>query len=167
MKRASLVLGSLAFLAACGSGEDNASVVQAATKAAGELGEQVAEQASVLAQKAAEAAALKGEEARVKLQELVDEAAAELAEARDSETVQTAMIELDRALVQLAELVRALGAKLDLERVRQALNGSLERFRSDPDVRRASEALRAKLDALGGPGEAEAAPSERSSSAPR
>ena len=167
MKRASLVLGSLAFLSACGSGEDNASVVQAATKAAGELGEQVAEKATVLAQKAAEAAALKGEEARVKLQELVDEASLELAAARDSETVQAALVELDQALVQLAELVKALGAKLDLERLRLALGEALERFRNDPDVQRASESLRAKLDAWTAPAEPDAAQSARTNSESR
>lgn len=161
------MLGSLAFLSACGSGEDNASVVQAATKAAGELGEQVAEKATVLAQKAAEAAALKGEEARVKLQELVDEASLELAAARDSETVQAALVELDQALVQLAELVKALGAKLDLERLRLALGEALERFRNDPDVQRASESLRAKLDAWTAPAETDTAPAGEDEGAPR
>ena len=152
--KARVALPLLVFLGACGgNSQETAGVVQAATKAAGELGEQVAEKATVLAQKAAEAAALKGEQARVKLQELVDEASLELAAARDSEAVQAALLELDQALVQLAELVKALGAKLDLERLRLALGEALERFRNDPDVQRASESLRAKLDAWTAPAE--------------
>jgi len=137
-------------LTACGSGEENAKVVRAATKAAGELGEQVAEKAAVLAQKAGELAQLKGEEARVKAQELVDAAAHELAEARDSQTVQRAAAEIDEALVAGAEFMRALGAKLELAKLRQALEDLVERFRSDPDVERVLSALREKLDALGG-----------------
>lgn len=145
-----LALPLLLLVGACGgSGEENASVVQAATKAAGELGEQVAEKAKVLAQKAGELAVLKGEEARVKAQELVDAAARELAEARDSETVQRAAAEIDQALVAGAEFLKALGAKLELEKLRAALDGLVERFRNDPDVERALAALRAKLDALG------------------
>ena len=104
----------------------------------------------MLAQKAAELAELKGEEARVKAQELLDVATLELAEARESETVKNAAAQLDQALLKLAELMRALGAKLDLASLRQSLDGLVERFQNDPDVQRALATLREKLDALGG-----------------
>lgn len=142
-----LVVGTL--FVACGSGEESAGVVQAATKAAGELGEQVAEKATVLAQKAAELAAAKGEEASLKAQELVDAAALELAAARDSETVRQAVSDIDQALAQGAEFLKALGAKLDLQKLRTTLDEIVERFKNDPDVERVLAALRAKLDALG------------------
>jgi len=150
MKILAHALVPLVLLVACGGdGSDNAGVVQAATKGAAELGEQLVDKAGVLAQKATEIAELKGEEARVKTQELFDAAAAELAEARDSETVKNAAAELDQALLKLTELVRALGAKLDLAKLRQSLDGLVERFQNDPDVQRVLTTLREKLDALG------------------
>jgi hypothetical protein len=151
MKNVALVLVPLAFLVACGGdGSVNADVVQAATKGAGELGEQLAEKAGILARKAAEAAALKGEEARVKIQELVDLAAVELAAARDSKTVESAVLEVDQALAQLSEFVAQLALELDWTRVRQALADLAERFQNDPDVQRVLAALRERLDQLDG-----------------
>ncbi len=56
--------------------------------------------------------------------------------------------------------MKALGAKLDFERLRVALGDALERFRNDPDVQRASESLRAKLDAWTAPADPDTAPAE-------
>ncbi|MEQ1892315.1 MAG: hypothetical protein ABL998_07220 [Planctomycetota bacterium] len=63
--------------------------------------------------------------------------------------MQRAAAEIDQALVAGAEFLKALGAKLEFAKLRQALDELVQRFKDDPDVERVLAALRAKLEALG------------------
>lgn len=128
-------------LAACGDGSKTADVVQAATKGAAEVGQQLAEMAAGLAEMAPE-------EAKSKLRELVDTAARELKEIRDSETAQKIVAELQRLLDQLVALAKKLGEKLDLAALQQSATELMERFENDPRVASALESLKQKLDSL-------------------
>jgi hypothetical protein len=130
------------LLGACGeSGEKAAGVVQAATKSAAEVGQQLADKAAELAHEAPDVA-------RTKAQELLDLASRELREAKDSETVRSAAVQLEALLQKLGELGRELASKLDLAALRQSLQELIERFRSDPRVVSALEKAKGALDSL-------------------
>jgi hypothetical protein len=139
---------ALAFLAipltltACGeAGSKAADVVQAATKGAVEIGQELANAAAELAQ-------LAPEEARAKLQGVLDAAADKLKEVRDSQTAQRIAAELERGLQELIELAKKLGQALNLEQLETALAELVQRFKSDPRVTNALESLKQRLEAL-------------------
>jgi hypothetical protein len=132
---------ALLSLAACGDGSKTADVVQAATRGAAELGQQLAETTAQLAQMAPE-------EARTKLRELLDATGRTLREIRDSETAQKVLAELERLLDQLVALARKLGEKIDLASLQQSASEMAERFQNDPRVQTALKGLRDKLDEL-------------------
>jgi len=136
-----LLLLFLIPLAACGDGSKTADVVQAATRGAAEVGQELGQMAARLAEMAPE-------EAKTKLRELVDAAARELKEIRDSETAQKIAAELQRLLDQLVALARKLGEKLDLAALQQSAAEMAERFKNDPRVVNAIEGLKQKLDSL-------------------
>jgi len=127
-------------LTACGR-EDAARAVQAATRDAVELGQK-------LADRAAELARTSPETARAKAQELMDVAARELGELRDSETARQMATQLGSALERLDALGRSVWDQVDLSAVRQAIAELIERFRNEPHVRAALESLREKLGSL-------------------
>ena len=128
-------------LAACGDGSKTAEVVQAATRGAAEVGQQLAEKAAQLAQMAPE-------EAKTKLRELVDAAGRELQAIKDSETAQRLVAELQHLLDKLVELAKKLGEKLDLASLQTSAAEMAERFKNDPRVQNAIKGLRDKLDEL-------------------
>jgi 2-oxoglutarate dehydrogenase complex dehydrogenase (E1) component-like enzyme len=129
-------------LVACGeAGSKTADVVQAATRGAAEIGQQLAE-------KAAELAKMAPEEAKAKLQGLLDGAARELKELKDSETAQRIVAEFEQAFDKLVELAKKLGEKLDLAGLKNAVVELVERFKNDPRVTSALESLKSKLDSL-------------------
>lgn len=134
-------LALLVPLAACGEGSKTADVVQAATRGAAELGQQLAE-------KTAELAKMAPEEAKLKLQGLLDSAGRELREIKDSETAQKIASELQHALDKLVELAGKLGQKLDLAGMKQSVVELIERFKNDPLVVSTLKSLREKLDTL-------------------
>jgi hypothetical protein len=131
----------LLSLAACGDGSKTADVVQAATRGAAELGQQLAEKTAQLAEMAPE-------EARTKLRELLEATGRTLREIRDSETAQKVLAELERLLDQLVALARKLGERIDLASLQQSASEMAERFKSDPRVQSALKGLRNKLDEL-------------------
>src|SRR5687767_15201294 len=90
---------ALVLLPGCGEGSKTADVVQAATRGVAEAGQQ-------LAQKAAELADMTPAEARTKLQGVMDLAATELREIKDSETAQRVIAEVERAFDKLVELAK-------------------------------------------------------------
>lgn len=144
MNRCSMCLSALALLvplAACGDGSKTADVVQAATRGAAELGQQLAE-------KTAELAAMAPEEAKLKLQGLLDATGRELKEIKDSETAQKIAAELEGALDKLVELAKKLGQKIDLAGMKQSVVELIERFKNDPRVTSTLTSLREKLDSL-------------------
>lgn len=142
MKRMPWILALLPFLAlGCDDGSKTAQVVQAATKGAAEVGQQLAEKASALA-------GMTPEEAKGKLQELLDTAARELGEIRDSEAARRLAAEVQRILEQLGDLATRLGEKLDLAGLRTSIQELVQRFKDDPRVVSALESLRAKIDTL-------------------
>jgi hypothetical protein len=136
------ILASL-LLPACGDGARTAEVVQAATRGVAEAGQQ-------LAQKAAELADMTPAEAKLKLQGLLDTAAVELSELRDSETARRVVAEVERALDTLVELARKLGEELDLAALKASVVELVERFKTDPRVTGALESLKGRLDGLTG-----------------
>jgi len=131
----------LLSLAACGDGSKTADVVQAATKGAAEVGQQLAESVAKLADMAPE-------EAKTKLRELVDAVGRELKEIKDSETAQRLAAELQRLLDQLVALAKKLGEKLDLAALEQSVGELIERFKNDPRVTSTLKSLKEKLDTL-------------------
>jgi hypothetical protein len=131
----------LGTLPACGDGSKTADVVQAATRGAAEIGQQLAEKTAQLAQMAPE-------EAKTKLRELVDATVRGLKEIRDSETAQRIVAELQQLLDQLVALAKKLGEKLDLAALQQSASEMAERFKNDPRVQNALKGLRDKLDEL-------------------
>ena len=132
----------LMSLAACGEGSKTADVVQAATKGAAELGQQLAEKAARLAE-------MTPEEAKTKLREFMDAAGRELKEIRDSETAQRVAAELQKLLDQLVALAKKLGEKLDVAALQQSVSDLTERFKNDPRVAKTLESLKQKLDSIG------------------
>jgi uncharacterized Ntn-hydrolase superfamily protein len=138
-----LLLSSvLLALAACGeSGTQAANVVQAATRGAAEAGQQLAE-------KAAELAVLTPEEAKHKLQELVDLAASELRAVKDSETAQRVAAEIQRVLEQLGVFAARISEKLNVAGIQDALEDLLQRCKDDPRVVATLKALQEKLSTL-------------------
>src|SRR5262245_33780753 len=115
------LLVPLPFLSGCGdSGRQTADVVQAASKAAAETGQQLAE-------KVAELAHTTPEQAKQKLQELVDAAALELKQVRDSETARTVAAEVQSALEELGRLGLKLGEKLNLAGLQTTVVDLIER----------------------------------------
>jgi len=132
----------LLALAGCGqSGQTTANVVQAATKGAAEIGQQLAKEAAALAH-------MTPEEAKAKLQELVDAAATELKAVRDSETAQKIATEVQAVLLQLEELGMKLSQKLNLAQLQQSVEELIERFKNDPRVVEALKTLQEKLNSL-------------------
>jgi hypothetical protein len=143
MRPSSRLSAALLFsLAACGDGSKTADVVQAATRGAAEVGQQLAEKAAQLAQ-------MTPEEAKAKLHEFVDAASRELKEIRDSETAQKVAAELQRLLDELAALAKKLGEKLDLAGLHQSVGELIERFKNDPHVANTLKSLKEKLDSIG------------------
>jgi len=141
MNRRTLCSISLLLLTGCGqTGEQTANVVQAATKGAAEVGQQ-------LAAKAAELAHATPEVVKQKAQELLDLAALKLQEVKDSEMAHTAAIEIEKALDQLSELKQTM--KLNLASLQVTVRDLIVRFKNDPRVLKALESLKAKLDSLG------------------
>ena len=136
-----LLLTAALPLAACGEGSKTADVVQAATKGAAEVGQQLAE-------KAAELVKLAPEEAKTKLQGLVETASRELKEIKDSEAAQRLAADVQRVLEKLVELGKKLGQKLDLAGMKATVVELIERFKHDPRVVSALKSLQEKLDAL-------------------
>lgn len=134
---------ALFLLPGCGDGSKTADVVQAATRGVAEAGQQLAE-------KAAQLADLTPAEAKAKLQGLLDAAAAELREIKDSETAQRIVAEVERAFDTLVELARKLGEKVDLAGLKASVAEMFETFENDPRVVSALESLKAKLEALTG-----------------
>jgi hypothetical protein len=140
----SICLSALALLVpltACGDGSKTADVVQAATRGAAELGQQLAE-------KTAELAHMAPEEAKAKLQGVLDAAGRELKEIKDSETAQKIAAELQLALDKLVELAKKLGQKIDLAGIKQSVVELIERFKNDPRVTSTLHGLQEKLDSL-------------------
>ncbi|HEX6885406.1 MAG TPA: hypothetical protein VF530_18670 [Planctomycetota bacterium] len=133
------------LLGACGDGQQTADVVQAATRGVAEAGQQ-------LAQKAAELADMAPAEAKLKLQGLLDTAALQMQELRDSETTRRVVAEVERALDKLVELARKLGEELDLAALKASVVELVDRFKEDPRVTDALESLKGKLDGLTGAG---------------
>ncbi len=131
----------LAPLAACGDGSKTADVVQAATRGAAELGQQLAE-------KTAELAHMAPGEAKLKLQGVLDTAGRELKEIKDSETAQKIAAELQLWLDKFVELAKQLGQKLDLAGMKQSVVELIERFKNDPRVTSTLTSLKEKLDSL-------------------
>ena len=130
------------MLAGCGeSGEATQNVVQAATHAAAETGQQLAQKAAELAQTAPEAA-------RAKMQEFVDLAVSEFEAAKDSETAKKVAAEVDAALAKLAELRTTLTTKLNLAGLETKVGELIERFKNDPHVVAALKALQERLNQL-------------------
>lgn len=130
-------------LAACGeSGQETSNIVQAATKGAAEVGQQIAD-------KTAELARTTPEQAKAKFQEWVDVAARELEAIKDSETAQKLVAKLQEALDQLASLARKLGQKLDLAGLQTKVDEQITRFKTDPRVTGALETLKQKLESFG------------------
>jgi len=127
-------------LAACGQ-TSTSDVVQAATKSATEIGQQLAEKAARLAE-------MTPEEAKAKLQEFLDAASRELKEIKDSETAQRVAAELQHLLDQLVALAKKLGQKLDLAALQQAVGEMVERFKNDPRVAGTLQSLKEKVDSL-------------------
>jgi ABC-type Fe3+/spermidine/putrescine transport system ATPase subunit len=123
------------------AGSKTADVVQAATRAASEVGQQLAEKAAALAQ-------VTPEEARAKFQEFVDAAAGALAEVRDSETAQRIAAEVERGLAQLGALKASLLPKLELTQLQEKLRALVERFREDPRVVATLKALEERVNQL-------------------
>lgn len=131
----------LVLVASCGESGDKAkAVVQAATKAAAEGGQQ-------LAAKAAELARLAPEEAGAKLREFVDLAARELDEIKDSETAKAVAAEVESALAKLAELKTSL--KINLASLQVKVDELIEKFKNDPRVVSALKALQEQMNKLG------------------
>jgi hypothetical protein len=144
--KTSLALASVLavpLLSACGEGSKTADVVQAATRGMAEAGQELAAKAAALAE-------LTPEEAKAKLQGLLDSAAVQLKEIKDSETAQRIVAEVERAFDVLVELARKLGEQLDIQGLKASVVELVERFKSDPRVVSALESLAAKLAALGG-----------------
>lgn len=133
---------STVLLAGCGpSGEKTANVVQAATRAASEAGQQIGQLAAELAQAAPE-------QVKVKAQEFVDLAKREFEAAKDSETVQRVAEQVRLALEKLAQLRSSLTAKLDLAGLQTTVEGQIERFKNDPRVVSALKAVQEQLAKL-------------------
>jgi len=117
-------------------------VVQAAARKAAEAGE-------ALTAKAEELTGMSREEARAKVQELLDVAADELREVRDSETAQRLVAEVQEVLQTLGVFAQRVAQKLNLAALEETLDELLTRFKNDPRVVETLESLREKLDALG------------------
>lgn len=140
--RTFLLASVLLALAGCGeSGAKTASVVQAATRGAAEAGQQLAE-------KAAELAGLTPEEARGKLQELLDVAAQELRAVRDSETAQRVVAEIQRVLEQLGVFAARVSQKLNVAGLQVTIEDLIQKFRDDPRVTSALKGLHGQLSKL-------------------
>jgi F0F1-type ATP synthase membrane subunit b/b' len=128
-------------LAGCGDGSRTADVVEAATRGAAEMGQQLAE-------KAAQLADMTPAEAKAKLQGVLDAAARELKEIKDSETAQIVIAHIEQAFDTLVELAKKLGEKLDLAGMKASVTEMVERFKADPRVQHAVESLKTKVDTL-------------------
>jgi len=115
---------------ACGeSGEQAGQVVQAASKAAAETAQQMAEHLDL--------AQLTPEVAKAKVQGLLDKAAVELAAVKNSATAE-----------KLGQLRQNLGQKLDLQALQKTLLDLIERFKHDPRVTGTLKTLQEKLQTL-------------------
>ncbi len=135
-------LPTVLLVCACGqSGEKTANVVQAATRAASEAGQQLAAKASELAQAAPE-------QVKAKVQEFVDVAVREFEAAKDSETAQKVAEEVRLALEKLAQLRTSLTSKLDLAGLQTKVEDLIERFKNDPRVVAALKAVQEQLSKL-------------------
>ncbi len=130
------------LLGACGDGgRDTADVVQAATKGLAEAGQQLAE-------KTAELAHTTPEQARAKLQGLIDAAARSFEEIKDSETAQKVAANVEKALDVIVALGVKLGQELHLAELQTAVERQFERFKNDPHVTSALESVKTKLHEL-------------------
>jgi uncharacterized protein YicC (UPF0701 family) len=142
MRVTPLALALVPLLAGCGeSGQRAAHVVEAAAKDAVEAGKELADQAAELAR-------LAPEEARTRLQGLIDASARQLAALRDSETARKVVAEIERLLAKLIELKDQLGSKLDLAGLQTSAGELVQRFKQDPRVAAALANLQERLDSL-------------------
>ncbi len=133
---------SAVLLGACGqSGEQTAHTVQAATKAAAEAGQQLAE-------KAAEIAQMAPEQAKLEFQQLVDASAKAFEEVKDSQAVQNVADEVKRALEQLSTLKATLGPKLNLASLQAKVTELIEKFKNEPHVVSALKAVQELVNKL-------------------
>lgn len=143
MKLSSLIAFlPLAFFTSCGeSGERAAGVVEAAAKSASETGHELADSAAALARTAPE-------QAKVKFQEFVDEAARQFEAVKDSETAHKVAGHVEAGLAQLGEFKDTIASKIDFAALRTKVEELIERFKSDPRVVSALESVRTQIDKL-------------------
>jgi polyhydroxyalkanoate synthesis regulator phasin len=136
------VVGSLVLLTACGeSGAKVAGVVQAAGKSLGESMQSLGADISELA-------ATAPEEARARTQALLDEAAAQMKEVEDSETVQRISEELGAFVDKLGTLRQSIATKVNVAQLQQTVEDLIQRFKDDPRVASALKSLQEKLSAF-------------------
>lgn len=133
---------SVLLLGGCGdAGDKAAGIVQAAGKAAGESMQELGAKIAELSQTAPE-------EARRQTQALLDEAARELQEVRDSETARRIAEELDAFIAKLGELRQSLATKVNVAKVQQAVEDLIQRFKDDPRVTSALKSLQERLSSI-------------------
>jgi hypothetical protein len=142
MNRPALLSLALVLLA---SGCDEASrkasnVVEAASQATAD--------GLARAAQALEEAGITPEAARATAQQLVDRAAEELREVRESETAARILAVVDGVLTRVGELGEGVADALELDALGLRLRELSERFRDDPRVQRALESVRREIDEL-------------------
>jgi hypothetical protein len=142
MPRPLLLPALLLLLApACGDAKQKASdVVHAATRATAEGLRQAADKL--------EEAGITAEAARATAQDVLDQAAEALQEVRDSEMAAKTLATVQVVLERIRELGSEVADALHLETLGVKVRDLAERFRDDPRVQRAIEAVRDELDEL-------------------